>query len=87
MPFAGTLGDLSANTGGSPGGTESFVYTLMLNGSATSITCTIVSPATQQCADHSHSVTTVAGDRVDVRLVISAGANARPHVVALSIRP
>ena len=87
IPFSGTVGDLSAQVPGTPGGSETFVYTLMKNLSPTALTCTIAGGTIQTCSDHADTVAVAAGDRIDVRLVTSVAANARSHVVAISLRP
>jgi len=74
----GTLSRLRVKSGGSPGGSDTFVMTVMVAGVASSITCTVTS-AVSVCNDTTHTASVTAGQIVDVRVVTSATANARLH--------
>ncbi len=68
-----TLTKLAAREITAPGGTDSYIYTLMKNGSATAVTCTISGVATT-CTDTAHSATYAAGDTIGFQIVGSATA-------------
>lgn len=73
MPIAGTIKNLKAYSGGSPGVSQTYTLTLMKNNSAQTVTCTI-GEGTNTAADTTHSFTVAAGDRVSLRVVASASA-------------
>jgi hypothetical protein len=54
--------------------TNSAVFTLYKNGSATGITCSVLHGVTTFASDTTHSFTVVAGDRLSVQHVTSAGS-------------
>jgi hypothetical protein len=62
---------LSTGTG------TSIVFTWMLNGSPTALTCTITFPGTT-CADSTHSFTGSAGDLIDIQAVTSGTSSVIP---------
>ncbi|WP_217647875.1 hypothetical protein [Dokdonella immobilis] len=66
MPVGGTAGGLQVRTNVSAGGGNNWVFVLYVNGSATSIGCTIADAATN-CSDGANSVALTAGDRVTLR--------------------
>jgi len=51
--------------------TAAFTATLMVNGSASTVTCTVAS-GSQTCSDTSHSVTITAGQSVSLRVAFGA---------------
>lgn len=78
----GTLRNMYVTFSGSPGTSESFTVTLMVNGVATALTCTI-SDTNRRAADTSNSVAVTAGQYADVRIVASGAANARQAQITL----
>ena len=73
ITHAGLLRNLYARSHANPGGAETYVFTLMLNGVATALTCTIV--AGNVANDTVNAVQVVPGDYVCIRCVASGGAN------------
>ena len=67
LPAAGTAGTFYAAVTTAPGSGTNWILTLMKNGAATTITCTIAA-ATLQCSDLTHSVSFAAGDTISVRV-------------------
>lgn len=86
VPFAGTVRNLWLRSGSVPGAGETYTYTVMKNGGATTLTC-IMTAALAIISDVTHSFTVVAGDVLDVRLVTSAGATATAHNWSVEIDP
>lgn len=68
MPTNGAISELWISLTASPGGGsgESYTFTLMKNGSATSQTCTVSNAATT-CNDVAHSVSITAGDLISLK--------------------
>lgn len=82
VPTTSTVRRLFCSANAAPdngGGTQSYAVTLMENGSAQSLTCTI-SEASTTCSDTSNTYTTTAGDTLSFRVVPSG----TPIVVVLS---
>jgi hypothetical protein len=70
VPAAGTLSGFRARLTAAAAG--NVVFTLFVNGAATSVTCTV--PAVQTtCADGAHTVALVAGDNVAVGVTNASG--------------
>jgi len=68
MTISGELSDLYVRLDNSPGGTNSYTFTIRINGVDSTLTCTILGSATS-CSDIdlSHSVTFAAGDLIAVK--------------------
>jgi len=64
-PIAGNVQNLSAVLGGSPGTGSTVVYSVRVNEAETSVTCSIVAPATS-CTDTTNKVAVNAGDRLSM---------------------
>lgn len=71
MPFSGTLKNMYAQASAVPGAGTPTAFTLRVNGSNTSVTCSAGSSAT--CSDTTHSASFSAGNTCDVGVVQSAG--------------
>lgn len=84
VPFAGVISDLFVNTGGSPGGSETYIFTIMKNNSATGVTATISAGGTV-ASDTTNSFSVVAGDQLNVRMTSSASASSTGGVSATFI--
>ena len=69
---AGTVGNFTAALNTAPGGTDNIVFTIMKNGAATGITCTIAGAVAISCADNTHTTTFAVGDVVSVRYLANA---------------
>jgi len=68
IPFAGTAKDFAAAVATAPAAGKSWAFTLMKNGAATSITCTISGTATT-CTDTVNTTSLVAGDVLSIRSI------------------
>lgn len=80
-PVAGTVKALYATADGSPGGSETFVYTVRKNGVDQTLTCT-TSAAGLTSNDTTHSFTVAAGDVLSMKIVTSGGASTRKHMAS-----
>lgn len=78
---AATVDTLYVVASADPGNTKTYTYTVMKNGVATALTCTITGNGTtsKTCNDTTHSFTTAAGDELGMKLVASASAAAVLH--------
>lgn len=65
---AGTLSHLRVEVNTAPGAGKNFTYTVMVNGVASALTCTIAD-ANTDAEDTTHTVAIVAGDRIALRSV------------------
>lgn len=74
-PIGGTFKNLYIFTNNAPGAAHTYTITLRVNGSDTSITCTITDPATT-CNDTTHSAAITAGQSYSIKAVGSASASA-----------
>ncbi len=81
----GILSEFIMQCSGAPGASQTFTYTVMVNGSATALTGTI-SGSSSFSIDVTGSVSVAKGNQVHVRVVTSAGAFTTLHrgVVVLS---
>lgn len=70
-PYKGTIKNLYVELNVAPGLGQTVVCTLMLNGVAQTLTCTITGAATLTGSDITHSVTIAAGDTISLRVVTS----------------
>lgn len=73
MAVSGNLKNLYVKMTTAPGGATNRVFALMVNGVATSLTCTVTGAATTG-SDTSNSVAVVAGDQVSIRDITSGSA-------------
>ncbi len=73
IPFAAVAAKLHVGANSSPGSGNSWAVTLMKNGVATGLTCT-VSDAATSCSDLTHTVTFVASDTMSLRIVTAGAA-------------
>ena len=73
----GTLNALYAGLG-TAAGTDSFTYTVRINGVNTTITCTIT-PGNTAANDLAHTAAVIAGDRVSV-LSVQSGTTAEGNI-------
>jgi len=74
ITHAGLLRNLYARCDAAPGGADTLIFTLMLNGVATALTCTITGVAVLTSDDIVNTVAVVPGDYVCMRVVASGGA-------------
>lgn len=70
-----------------PGAAQTFTYTIMQNGVATSMTGAISGAASFQVIVNSNAFVVAAGDRITMRLVTSAGAALSLHNFAIVLEP
>ncbi len=75
LPRASTTTNLSVILDTAPGGSNSFTFTILKNGTATSLTCQITGSATT-CSDTSHTVSFAAGDTLVLQATSTTTANA-----------
>lgn len=75
LPHAITLDRLRVNVLTAPGAGNNIVFTVLKNGSATGLTCTISDTATS-AQDLTHSVSFAAGDSITIQMNRSASATA-----------
>lgn len=66
-PVAGTFSKLYIALSAAPGGGKSYIFTLMKNGVATALTCTITGAVATTGSDTSNSVAVVAGDLLSIK--------------------
>jgi len=81
---AGVIKNMYARSEDAPSSGDTNAYTLMLNGSATSLTCT-VSGTDTSANDTSNTVTVAAGDEVSIKWVASSGVP-QPTGSAISVQ-
>jgi hypothetical protein len=75
MPYDGTISHLYAKASSAPGTSQTFTLTVQKNASDTTLTCAI-SGAGTSANDTTHSVSFVAGDDLQIKLVTSVTAAA-----------
>jgi len=80
---AGVIRDLVCWCGAVAGAGESFVYTVIKNGVATSITVTISGATERSDEDTTNTVAVDVGDRISVQVVNSAGGASTTHLASL----
>jgi hypothetical protein len=67
MPVGGAIGGLQVRISSTPGNApNSYTYTVYVNGSASSVVCTITS-GQRNCSDGTHTVNVGPGDTVSLR--------------------
>lgn len=86
IPIAGTVSKLYAFSSASPGVGQTYTITLLVNEGATAITATI-SGAGTTATDLVNSVGIAASDRLEFRVVTSAGANTTRMAASVIIQP
>jgi hypothetical protein len=74
-PIAATAAKLYVTVNNAPGTGKLWTFTLMVNGSATALTCTISAAATT-CSDTSHAVAIVAGNTLSIQITSTAPGGA-----------
>lgn len=74
LTTAGTIKNLNCSLDSDPGVGNTDTCTVMENGSDTALTCTIIGGATSNCTDVVNSFTSVAGDKIVLKVVHSAGS-------------
>lgn len=82
---AGTLGSLVVRHLGTGGNGGDIVYTVLKNGSATSITVTVASGARGQTFDVTNTESTVQGDLVSIQATKAASVGANPGPIYASL--
>ena len=87
VPRAGTVRNLYVRVSVDPGNTKTCVYTVMLNGVATALTCTITGNGTTSltASDTTHSFAVVAWDEIGLRLVLAASSTDARHGWAMEV--
>lgn len=68
VPCSGTFSNLRVRVGSAPGTNKSFAFTVLKNGVATALTCTI-SGSNTTASDLTHSFTVAAGDLLYIKIV------------------
>ena len=77
FPISGTLSRLEVFAQASPGGGNSWVLTLRVNGVNSSVTCTITGTATR-CSDLANSVAITANQTLSVEVSPTSNPSAKP---------
>lgn len=85
MPFDGYLFSIDAYADGSPGGSDTFTYTVRASGSDTALVATITGSETNKRAYPATAIFATKGTSIAVKLVTSATATARRHTGNLHI--
>lgn len=85
-PQAGLLTQARFSCTASPGAGKTFIYHLMVNSAASTLTATISDAATS-ASDLVHFVRVEAGDTISVRAVTLAGANVGHHRASMTFVP
>lgn len=85
MPFDGYIFSLDAYADGSPGGADTFIYTVRVSASDTALTATISAAETSKRAYPATAIFANKGDSITIKLVTSATASARRHTGNLHI--
>ena len=81
---AGTFKNLYTQQSAAPGGATTTIYTLYVNGSSTSVTCTTTGAATT-CSDLTHTAAITAGQSFSVQAVNLAAAAATVPVLGIEL--
>ncbi len=88
IPHALTADNFRVTCAVAPGAGKSYVYTVMQNGSPTTITCTISGSAVTAAADTAHSAAFAAGDTIAIKSTPSGNPTApggiRTHIRQLA---
>lgn len=71
---SGTIKKMYVNADGAPGAAKTITFTLMVNGSATALTCNMSGAAATTANDTSNTVSVSAGDTVSMRVSYSGAA-------------
>lgn len=82
MP-ACTIDRLDVAAALSPGGTQTFVYTLRKNNADTSVSCTVTGISVT-ASDPTHTTAFSAGDTADIKVVVSGSATSTTHLATIS---
>lgn len=85
MPFDGYVFSLDCYADGSPGGSDTFIYTVRVSASDTALTATISAAETSKRAYPATAIFANKGDAITIKLVTSATATARRHTGNLHI--
>ena len=85
MPFDGYVFSLDCYADGSPGGSDTFTYTVRVSAADTTLTATISAAETSKRAYPSTAIFATKGAAITIKLVTSATATARRHTGNLHI--
>lgn len=81
---AGLLKNLVVRAQSAPGGGQTYIYTIRINGVPTGITCTLTE-VTVNGSDLVNTAEVVIGDRVTLQLITSLGAAIDRHIATLEL--
>ncbi len=84
VPFACTAKNLYAKSDAAPGATETYDYTLMVNGAPAALTCQTADPAVAS-SDLTHTVSIAAGDVISIKVVTSDGSAVTRHKASIEL--
>lgn len=84
IPLAGTLRNFRVRHNITAGNGNNIVYTVMINGVASSIVATVPSTSAQG-SDITNTAAVVAGDRIDIRVTKATGVATSPEDVVVSL--
>jgi len=85
MPFDGYVFSLDCYADGTPGGSDTFIYTVRVSAVDTALTATISAAETSKRAYPATAIFAAKGSAVTIKLVTSATATARRHTGNLHI--
>jgi hypothetical protein len=77
MPVAGTVANLQVSLNGTAGNGKSYVFTVMREGVATGITCTVSGNSATTCSDVANTAAFTAGQAISLRSAPASGPTAR----------
>lgn len=84
VTHTGLLSNLMAYVTAPPGVGQTFVYTVRVNGTPTTITCTIAGAVNRLGSDLVNTAKVVVGDRITVQVVASVTATATKHYTCIN---
>ena len=77
MAVSGTLSNFHVGVDGGTAAGKNWILTVRKNGANTSVTCTVVGPATT-CSDSTHTASFNAGEDLSISIVASGGPGSKP---------
>lgn len=85
MPYTGTIRNLHVRSLLPPGVGETFTYTIMINGIASTITCQTAGAAAEVSFDIVNVEAIALGDEITLRIAVSGGGANTNHGMSLEV--